>query len=53
MQPCPTCGRHVTDLAAHNAEMVSRRARYGKTWDLAPTKRLVVVADDSDRPRRG
>jgi hypothetical protein len=26
MQPCPTCGRQVPDVAIHNAEMLARIA---------------------------
>jgi hypothetical protein len=45
---CPTCGRQVPDVAIHNADMVSRRQKYGKLWDLAPAK-LVQAGDRSTR----
>jgi hypothetical protein len=45
---CPICGRHVTDLVAHNAEMALRRQRYGASWELTKAKRYETVADDSD-----
>jgi hypothetical protein len=42
---CPTCGKNVGDLAAHQAEIDRRRKLYGASWDLEAVTLY--------RPRRG